>query len=310
LHRAWLFYAGHFNQRRFLAVWSDATGRKNHPMSTTVTMIGEVPIFELLDAEEREALAQMMDCREHKAGEVIFHYGDAGGEIFILRSGRVELSVESNDGEKIVLAENERGDVIGELSFLDGGPRTATALAREDTQLLTMDRERLVEFIDHHPHAAMDLLTVVGRRLRTTDDLLRTRVSRNLNVEEEERLTTGQRVADKVASFGGSWTFIVIFGAVMLVWVMLNTSALFARHFDPYPFILLNLFLSMIAAIQAPVIMMSQNRQAAKDRLKGDLDYEINLKAELEVAQLHRKVDNLYERLEQHWARVEARNRN
>ena len=279
-------------------------------MSTTVTMIGEVPIFELLDAEEREALAQMMDCREHKAGEVIFHYGDAGGEIFILRSGRVELSVESNDGEKIVLAENERGDVIGELSFLDGGPRTATALAREDTQLLTMDRERLVEFIDHHPHAAMDLLTVVGRRLRTTDDLLRTRVSRNLNVEEEERLTTGQRVADKVASFGGSWTFIVIFGAVMLVWVMLNTSALFARHFDPYPFILLNLFLSMIAAIQAPVIMMSQNRQAAKDRLKGDLDYEINLKAELEVAQLHRKVDNLYERLEQHWARVEARNRN
>ena len=277
-------------------------------MSTTVTMIGEVPIFELLDAEEREALAQMMDCRDYRAGEVIFHYGDAGGAIFILRSGRVELFVESNDGEKIMLAENERGDVIGELSFLDGGPRTATALAREDTQLLTMDRERLVEFIDHHPHAAMDLLTVVGRRLRTTDDLLRTRVSRNLNVEEEERLTTGQRVADKVASFGGSWKFIVIFGVVMLVWVVLNTSALFGRHFDPYPFILLNLFLSMIAAIQAPVIMMSRNRQAAKDRLKGDLDYEINLKAELEVAQLHRKVDNLYERLEQHWARMETRN--
>jgi uncharacterized membrane protein len=272
-------------------------------------MIGEVPIFELLDAEEREALAQMMDSRDYKAGQTIFHYGDAGGEIFILRNGRVELSVESNDGEKIVLAENERGDVIGELSFLDGGTRTATALAREDTQLLTMDRERLVDFIDKHPHAAMDLLTVVGRRLRTTDDLLRTRVSRNLNVEEEERLTTGQRVADKVATFGGSWTFIVIFGAVMLVWVVLNTSALFARHFDPYPFILLNLFLSMIAAIQAPVIMMSQNRQAAKDRLKGDLDYEINLKAELEVAQLHRKVDNLYERLEEHWARMEAHNR-
>ncbi len=278
-------------------------------MSTTVTMIGEVPIFELLDAEEREALAQMMDCHEYKAGDVIFHYGDAGGAIYILRNGRVELFVESDDGEKILLAENERGDVIGELSFLDGGPRTATALAREDTQLLTIDRERLVEFIDHHPHAAMDLLTVVGRRLRTTDDLLRTRVSRNLNVEEEELLTTGQRVADKVASFGGSWTFILIFGAVMLVWVVLNTSMLFARHFDPYPFILLNLFLSMIAAIQAPVIMMSQNRQAAKDRLKGDLDYEINLKAELEVAQLHRKVDNLYERLEQHWARMEAPNR-
>jgi len=278
-------------------------------MSTTITMIGEVPIFELLDAEEREALAEMMDCRDYRSGNTIFHYGDPGGEIFILRSGRVEVFVESNDGEKIILAENEHGDVIGELSFLDGGPRTATAIAREDTQVLTMHRERLLGFIDKHPHAAMDLLTVVGRRLRTTDDLLRTRVSRNLNVEEQERMTLGQRVADKVASFGGSWTFISIFAAIMLVWVLLNTSALFSNHFDPYPYILLNLFLSMIAAIQAPVIMMSQNRQAAKDRLKGDLDYEVNLKAELEVAQLHRKVDNLYERLEQHWARVESQNR-
>jgi len=278
-------------------------------MSTTITMIGEVPIFELLDAEEREALAEMMDCRDYRSGNTIFHYGDPGGEIFILRSGRVEVFVESNDGEKIILAENEHGDVIGELSFLDGGPRTATAIAREDTQVLTMHRERLLGFIDKHPHAAMDLLTVVGRRLRTTDDLLRTRVSRNLNVEEQERMTLGQRVADKVASFGGSWTFISIFAAIMLVWVLLNTSALFSNHFDPYPYILLNLFLSMIAAIQAPVIMMSQNRQAAKDRLKGDLDYEVNLKAELEVAQLHRKVDNLYERLEQHWARVESHNR-
>jgi len=278
-------------------------------MSTTVTMIGEVPIFELLDAEEREALAQMMDCRDYKASETIFRYGDAGGHIFILRSGRVELFVESDDGEKIILAENEHGDVIGELSFLDGGTRTATALAREDTQVLTMDRERLLEFIDKHPHAAMDLLTVVGRRLRHTDDLLRTRVSRNLNVEEQERMTLGQRVADKVASFGGSWPFIFLFGVVMLIWVLLNSTALLSHHFDPYPYILLNLFLSMIAAIQAPVIMMSQNRQASKDRLKGDLDYEVNLKAELEVAQLHRKVDNLYERLEEHWARVEAQNR-
>jgi CRP/FNR family cyclic AMP-dependent transcriptional regulator len=278
-------------------------------MSTTVTMIGEVPIFELLDAEEREALAQMMDNREYNAGETIFHYGDAGGHIFILRNGRVELFVESTDGEKIILAENERGDVIGELSFLDGGPRTATALAREDTQVLTMDRERLLEFIDKHPHAAMDLLTVVGRRLRHTDDLLRTRVSRNLNVEEQERMTLGQRVADKVATFGGSWPFIFIFGGILLFWVLLNSTALLARHFDPYPYILLNLFLSMLAAVQAPVIMMSQNRQSAKDRLKGDLDYEVNLKAELEVAQLHRKVDNLYERLEEHWARVEAQNR-
>jgi uncharacterized membrane protein len=274
-------------------------------MSTTVTMIGEVPIFGLLDDEEREALSQMMDCREFKAGETVFHYGDPGGEIFILRSGRVELFVESTEGQKLVLSENERGDVIGELSFLDGGSRTATALAREDTQLLTMHRERLLNFIDKHPHAAMDLLTVVGRRLRATDELLRTQVSRNPNVEEEERLTFGQRVADKVASFGGSWTFIIIFGVILAVWVVLNSTALLRDHFDPYPYILLNLFLSMIASVQAPVIMMSQNRLSSKDRLKSDLDYEVNLKAELEVAHLHRKIDHIYERVEEHFARLE-----
>jgi len=274
-------------------------------MSTTVAMIGEVPIFTLLDDEEREALAEMMNAREFRQGETVFHYGDPGGEIFIIRSGRVELFVENTEGEKIVLSENEPGDVIGELSFLDGGPRTATAVASEDTQLLMLDRIRLLDFIDKHPHAAMDVLTVIGRRLRATDELLRTQVSRNPNVEEQERLTFGQRIADKVASFGGSWTFILSFGTVLAVWVVMNSTALLARHFDPYPYILLNLFLSMLAAVQAPVIMMSQNRQTAKDRLKGDLDYEVNLKAEMEVAHLHRKVDHIYERLEEHWARLE-----
>src|SRR5262249_50511281 len=270
-------------------------------MSTTAAMIGEVPIFELLDDQERAALAERMDCRDFKQGDVIFDYGDPGGEIFILRSGQVEVYVENHEGEKIVLAENERGDVVGELSFLDGGHRTATAVARTDTQVLTMHRNRLLEFIDKHPHAALDLLTVVGRRLRATDELLRNHVSRNVNVEAEERMTVGQRVADKVAAFGGSWTFILIFAAVMLVWVVLNTAAVLRHHFDPYPYILLNLFLSMIAAIQAPVIMMSQNRQAAKDRLQADQDYQVNMKAELEVAQLHRKLDHLHERLEDHW---------
>ena len=277
-------------------------------MSTTVTMIGEVPIFGLLDDEEREALAQMMDCRDFKEGEIIFHYGDTGGEIFILRNGNVELFIESMEGQKIVISENAKGDVIGELSFLDGGARTATALAREATQTLVMHRDRLLEFIDKHPHAAMDLLTAVGRRLRATDELLRTQVSRNPNLEEEERLTFGQRIADKVAAFGGSWTFIIIFGVILAVWVFINSAALFTKHFDPYPYILLNLFLSMIASVQAPVIMMSQNRLSSKDRLKSDLDYEVNLKAELEVAHLHRKVDHIYERLEEHWARLEKAN--
>ena len=279
-------------------------------MSTTVTMIGDVPIFGLLDDEEREALAHMMDCRDFKEGEIIFHYGDSGGEIFILRNGSVELFIESTEGQKIVISENEKGDVIGELSFLDGGARTATAMAREATQMLMMHRDRLLEFIDKHPHAAMDLLTAVGRRLRATDELLRTQVSRNPNLEEEEMLTFGQRIADKVASFGGSWTFIITFGVILAVWVFINSAALFAKHFDPYPYILLNLFLSMIASVQAPVIMMSQNRLSSKDRLKSDLDYEVNLKAELEVAHLHRKVDHIYERLEDHFARLERKGSN
>jgi uncharacterized membrane protein len=274
-------------------------------MSTTVKILAEVPIFALMDEEEHEALAEMMDCQDFPEGAFLFNYGDPGGEIFILRSGRVEVYVESTEGQKIVLAENEHGEVVGELSFLDGGPRTANCVAREPTQVLCLHRERLLDFIDKHPHAAMDLLTAVGRRLRLTDELLRTQVSRNVNVEEEERMTLGERVADKVASFGGSWTFISIFALTMAVWVALNTAALFRDHFDPYPYILLNLFLSMTAAVQAPVIMMSQNRQAAKDRLRTEMDYQVNLKAELEVAQLHRKLDHLYERLEEHWARLE-----
>lgn len=279
-------------------------------MSADVTMIGEVPIFELMDEVERTALARLMDSRNFKQGETIFEVGDAGAEVYIVRTGRVEIYVETADGERVVLGENERGDVIGELSFLDGGPRTATAIAVEDAQMLSLHRERLLEFIDEHPHAALDLLTVVGRRLRTTHELLRTQVSRNVNLEEQERLTFAQRVADRVATFGGSWSFILIFFAIMLVWVVLNSTALLRDHFDPYPYILLNLALSMIAAIQAPVIMMSQNRQASKDRLKSDLDYEVNFKAELEVAHLHRKVDRMYERLEAHLYRLESGNHN
>src|SRR5437660_2520698 len=275
-------------------------------MSADVTMIGEVPIFALLDDEERDALAHMMDTRDFKQGETMFEYGDSGTDLFIVRNGRVEIFIESTEGEKIVLGEHQQGDVVGELSFLDGGSRTATAIAMEDTQTLCMDRDRLLDFIDKHPHAALDLLTVVGRRLRATNELLRTQVSRNPNVEEEERLTFGQRIADRVASFGGSWSFIILFAVALGVWVIINSTALILKqHFDPFPYILLNLFLSMLAAIQAPVIMMSQNRQTSKDRLKSDLDYEVNLKSELEVAHLHHKLDRMYERLEAHLARLD-----
>jgi uncharacterized membrane protein len=217
--------------------------------------------------------------------------------MYLVRSGSVQLELDTYEGEQVALDKLEAGDVFGELSFFDGGPRTASARACGDTELLECTQDALLHFLTKHPHAALDLLSVMGRRLRKTDNLLRLRATRNANVEDADQLTFGEQIADKVATFGGSWTFIFAFMGVLLSWVILNSLILRGRAFDSYPFILLNLFLSMIAALQAPVIMMSQNRQSAKDRIKADLDYKIDLKAELEIAELHKRVDAIYEQM-------------
>ncbi len=261
-------------------------------------LLADVSIFRFLDDEERRTLAGLFEERALDVGETVFHAGEPGGDLFLVTSGRVNVFITSDTGEKIVLAEAERGDVFGEISLLDGGPRTASAVAVEATAALTLDRDRLLELVQRHPHVALDLLRVMGQRIRATDVLLRTGTTRNLNEEEEEQMDLGARVADRVASFGGSWTFITIFCVFLVAWIALNSILLARRPLDPFPYILLNLFLSMTAALQAPVIMMSQNRQSMKDRLKADLDYQVNLRSELEVAQLHRKVDHLTERFE------------
>ena len=278
-------------------------------MSADLEMLAEIPVFALLDEREREALAALLEPESFSEKTVIFDYGDAGDRLYIVRRGRVEVFVENTEGVKIVLGDNGPGDVFGEISLLDGGPRTATATALDETDTLTLNRDQLLEFVTLHPHAAIDLLTVMGRRLRSTDELLRSQVSRNVNVAEEERLTFGQHIADNVATFGGSWTFIIIFATIMTIWVVVNSVFLVKRAFDPYPYILLNLFLSMLAAIQAPVIMMSQNRQAAKDRLKADIQYDVNLKAELEVAHLHQKVDRIYEAVQANFSKLDRKDR-
>jgi CRP/FNR family cyclic AMP-dependent transcriptional regulator len=272
-------------------------------MAVDLALLSDVPIFRLLDQYERATLAALLERRTCAAGETIFHQGEPGDEIFLVSEGRVEVYIDSDVGDKIILAENTRGDVFGEISLLDGGPRTAAAVALEPTEVLTLDRERLLDLVQKHPHVALDLLTVMGQRLRGTDEVLRSRAARNPNVEEEDSMTFGERIADRVAAFGGSWTFIGIFGFFLVGWIILNSWILAKKPIDPFPYILLNLFLSMIAALQAPVIMMSQNRQSTKDRLKADLDYEVNLKSELEVAQLHRKLDHLTERFEAATAR-------
>jgi len=274
-------------------------------MSTDVSMLAEIPVFSLLDHDERTTLAELMKEESFGAGVTIYNVRDVGDNLYIVRRGRVQNFVEDDLGEKIVLGEALPGDVFGEISMLDGGPRTTTAVTAEPSDLLRLDRDCLQELFSTHPHAALDLLTVVGRRLRATDELLRMHVTRNANEEEAESLTMGQRIADHVAAFGGSWTFIILFSVVIAVWITFNTMALLNRTFDPYPFILLNLVLSTLAAFQAPVIMMSQNRQAAKDRIKSDLDFEVNRKAELEVAHLHRKLDRMYDRVQEHWGAQE-----
>jgi CRP/FNR family cyclic AMP-dependent transcriptional regulator len=273
---------------------------------STQAILSEVQLFSLLDDQERATLAELFKPCQFAAGTRIFAAGDRADALYVIRSGRVRVELTTYEGECLVLTELETGDVLGEVSFLDGGSRTASAVAVEDTEMLAFDRGELLNFVTEHPHAALDLMGVMAHRLRVTDELLRMRVSRNPNVEEEEMITFGERIADKVAAFGGSWTFISIFGGVLVTWVIINTVLLMSHPFDPYPFILLNLFLSMLAAIQAPVIMMSQNRQSSKDRLKADLDYRVNMKAELEVAQLHRKVDQIYEILQERFPKLEC----
>jgi uncharacterized membrane protein len=276
-------------------------------MSATIEMLAEVPMFELMDEQERASLCNLLETVHFDKGETLFKFGDVGDCMYIVRHGSIQVYVENYQGEKIILRQMESGEIVGDISMLDGGPRTATAVAVEETEAFTLDRDGLLELVTRHPHSAIDLLTVMGRRLRDTNQLLRTQVSRNVNLEEEERLTFGERIADRVAAFGGSWTFIISFGVVLTVWMGVNIYM--ATHaFDPYPFILLNLVLSTLAALQAPVIMMSQNRQASKDRLKADLDYEVNLKAELEVAQLHAKVDRIYEEMQAQFAKIAREN--
>ena len=267
-------------------------------MPVDLSLLADVPIFRFLDDAERLTLAALFEERVFGVGETIFHSGEPGDDLFLVRDGRVHVFITNDTGDTIILAKAERGDVFGEISLLDGGPRTASAAAVDETVVLTLDRDKLFELVQRHPHVALDLLTVMGQRLRGTDELLRTGAARNLNEEEDEQMGFGERVADRVASFGGSWTFIMMFGVFLVVWVVLNSVVLGKGSIDPFPYILLNLFLSMTAALQAPVIMMSQNRQSVKDRLKADLDYQVNLRSELEVAQLHRKMDHLTERFE------------
>src|SRR3954447_13314209 len=260
-------------------------------MPANAAFLKEIPLFMPMDDNERAAVAELMDEVTFRAGQQLFHERDQGGICYVIRTGRIELSVTDEGGERLVLDVVEPGELCGELSLLDGGNRSTTAVALTDVEALVLERPEFVNFLRKQPDASLDVLSALAKRIRRADKLLKQRVQ-DPNELIEGGATLGDRVADEVASFGGSWRFIGLFMATMATWILWNLVGRY--RFDPAPFMGFNLILSMLAALQAPIIMMSQNRQDAKDRVRSELDYQVNLKAELEIMDLHRKVDELH----------------
>ena len=252
----------------------------------------EVPLFSEMDEQEVAGIRAIMEEMKFKAGQVIIREGELGNLFYVITEGNVEITVRDAGGEDLVLHKAGPGDFFGELSMLTNEPRSARVRAMEDLTTLALERDDFFEFLRTHSHAAIDVMVELGGRLRENDRIFRSMVSRNVNEIEEEQLTLGQRVADKVADTIGSWPFIIIQSIILTVWIILNVTA-WVHHWDIYPFILLNLMLSFQAAYAGPVIMMSQNRQSSKDRLAAEIDHQVNTKAELEINNLMRRMDEL-----------------
>jgi len=263
-------------------------------MPTDTVLLAEVPFFQLLDEQERLELAKQLDVVELPKGQLIFSYGDPGESLFVIRKGEVEIFFKDDTGTRIVLETGKPGSFFGELSLLDGGARTASVLVTQDLEALRLDRAGLDEFLRKHPAAALDLLGAMGRRLRTSAEKLRHTASRNVNEELQDKRTAVERAADWIAAFSGSIAFLIIHIVIFAVWILLNSHWVpQAPLFDPYPFGLLTMVVSLEAIILSVFVLLSQSRQAAKDHVRSDVEYEVNLKAELEVAHLHEKLDRL-----------------
>lgn len=265
-------------------------------MPTHSAMLADVPFFALLDDQERAALAERLDMVSVPAGRTLFQRGDLGDSLYVLYSGEVELFVQNDAGEHIVLETAGPGDFFGEIAMLDGGTRMASALVRKDMEALVVDRDDLDEFLRLRPAAAMDILTATGRRLRESAKLLRRSVSRNVNIESEDQRTSVMRVADWISAFSGSLTFLFIHLGLFFGWIIFNTGPLSRTRlggWDPYPFGLLTMVVSLEAIVLSVFVLLSQNRQAARERVRNDIEYQVNLRAELEIAHLHQKFDGL-----------------
>jgi uncharacterized membrane protein len=260
-------------------------------------LLRNIPLFALLDNEEAAVLASQVELKIFAPRERIYKSGDAGAKAYVLISGKVSVSTVDEDQQEVIIDEPGSGEFFGFASMLEQTPHQTSAMAIEESTCVEVSKGDIEVLLTRKPMAGMDLLTTVGRQLHATQGLVRGRASRNSNDLIEEELTTGEKIADHVARFGGSWSFIISFGVLLTVYTAANVL-LDKQAWDPYPFILLNLFLSMLAAIQAPVIMMSQNRQDTKDRVRGELDFDVNRRAESEIQGLAHRLSVLDEKMD------------
>ena len=258
----------------------------------TLEALRSVPLFASLDDQAATELRSLLSDQKVAQNTRLFKQGDKGDAMYLIESGRVRISIRDDDDQELTLAELAQGDFFGEMSIIDGRQRSADAKVIEDAQFAILSRDVFLSFVRNNPDVALEMLSALTDRLRRTDELLRSRVSRNANDEEKARLTLSDRAADLIAEFGGSWKFIGVSIALIIFWIIFN-SLILIRGFDPAPYQMLNLVLAVIAGMQAPIIMMSQNRQGEKDRLRADLDYQVNLKNELSLAEVLRRLDVL-----------------
>ena len=258
----------------------------------TLEALRSVPLFASLDDTSATELRNLLLETEVASNTQVFHKGDTGNAMYLIERGKVRISITDEDRHEITLAELAQGDFFGEMSLIDGRQRSADARVIDNARFAVLSRPDFLAFVRSNPDVALGMLGALTDRLRRTDELLRSRVSRNANEEEKRRATTADRAADLIAEFGGSWKFIGVSMGLIVFWIIFNTYIL-VKGFDPAPFQMLNLLLAVVAGMQAPIIMMSQNRQGEKDRLRADLDYRVNLKNELSLAEVLRRLDVL-----------------
>ena len=279
-------------------------------MPVDSAVLEDIEFFKLLGDEDRRALAEVVDLIKLEDGETLFRAGEPGESLFLVRSGEVELFIKDTAGQKIVLDTVRTGDFFGELALLDAAPRSATAMALTQCELIELDRDDLLLLFGKKPDAGLSMLAAMGKMTRKADELLRKRVSRNSNEEVEENLSTIQRVADWLAWFSGSMLFLFLHAGWFIAWVSLNTFILpvgadGTRGFDPFPFGLLTMIVSLEAIFLSCFVLISANRQAEKDKVRADIEYEVNIKAELEVAHLHEKTDHIHEEMLRRFSKLE-----